>query len=61
MPHAAAAAGSPKPGQVIVTWQPVTRCDRCGGPVTYKPVPGAASAALTEHYARRHKQDLAPT
>ncbi|MGH3223612.1 MAG: hypothetical protein ACRDPY_33840 [Streptosporangiaceae bacterium] len=58
------AAGPGKPGHgrrrtspVIVTWQPVTRCDLCGRPVTYQP--GRASEALTAHYTKEHLEDLA--
>jgi hypothetical protein len=41
---------------VTITHRPVTRCAllACQQPVSYDPVPGGASAALTEHYNTRH-------
>lgn len=43
---------------VTVTHLPVVRCQICRRTVAHRP--GAASAALTEHYRRAHADALTP-
>jgi hypothetical protein len=41
---------------VTVTHLPVTRCQICKQTLAYRP--GQASAVLTEHYRRKHPEEL---
>jgi hypothetical protein len=41
---------------VTVTQLPVTRCQICKQTLAYRP--GQASAVLTEHYRRKHPEEL---
>ena len=44
---------------VQVTAVSITPCRLCREPVSYRRVPGAAEAALTDHYNREHAAALA--
>ena len=39
---------------MITGRQPVTHCETCGDPVTYRLGPGNANKALTDHYIKKH-------